>query len=536
VAEIVSLDPPPKRAGLAIRPARIDMVVAIAASILFIVIEAAFQYHHVLGEDDLYRVMVGVMDGIDTGRFLNSPMHYLRDFGFGYLAALYAFVPPDVLRDPDRLMPVMNQVGIWSLIVALPCLWMAVRLAHGALVATVALIVFTFSPMMLELGTSGHQVLPMLAFLAAAAVCMFLPLRSWGAVVAGVAATILLLCGFLCRGEIFLGFPWLVLTRIDGRSFGAFVRSGILRSIPPLASIALFLVLHESLLESQVGGAVGHYFFNFYAWATMIPGLVYMAVGCGIATTGLALLAALWLLASRRGLIELLGPLALTIVPMAFFLPNPQPTRHFMLTLLGFGILLGMALARSPALRARGIAYTAVLVLVLANHALSEAIRPALLRENDARSPLIRTPEAYRTTTQANVGWFWKRHATLVERRERWQAMGDQLLTSCESHTLLLSDAGPIVFSRLYAGGAQVTAEPFELGRFIEGRLGVRGGKHFLVLRKENGWPEDAVAAILADHQLDDYKIEQDPLTMSRYDRTAIPPDRRAHFGCASGR
>lgn len=524
---------PPGRAGVVTRPARIDMVVAIAASILFIVIEAAFQYRHVMAEDDLYRVIIGVMDGVDSGRFLSSPMHYDRDFGFGYLEALYYFLPTDVLRDPDRLMSAINPIGIWSLIFALPCLWFAVRLVHGALVATVSLIVFAFSPMMLELGTSGHQVLPMLAFLAAAALCMFLPVRGWTAVLAGVAATVLLVCGFLSRGEIFLAYPWLVLSRIDTRSFGRFVLSGLVRSVPPLASIVVFLLLQQSVVHTQMGGTVGHYFFQFYSWATVIPGSIYMAVGCGLATTALGFLAALWLLASRRGFVELLGPLALVAVPMAFFLPNPQPTRHFMMPLLGFGILLGLVLVRHPALSRRAIAYAAVLALVVVNHVLAEAARPILLHQNDLHSPLIPKPEAYRTTTHANIGWFWERHAALAERRERLQEMGDQMLTSCDSHTLVLTDAGPVVFSRVYAGGGQVTAEPFELGPFTEGRLGVRDGKHFLVLRKENGWPDDTVATILADHRLDDYKIEQDPWSMSLYDKTPVPPDRVAHFGCA---
>ena len=524
------------RTGAAGVSSRVDLIVAIVAFITFIAIVAIFQYRHVMAEDDLYRVMIGLLDGVDSGRYLDSPMHYIPDFGFGYLAAMFHFAPMDVLRDPDRLMPLMNQVGLWSLVPGLPCLWFAIRMVHGATVATIALIVFAFSPLMLELATSGHQVLPMFAFLAAAAICMFLPVRGWSAVLAGVAAALLLFCGFLSRAEIFLAFPWLVLSRIDTRSLRAFVVSGIVRSLPPVAAMILFTALRQALFRTQMGGAVDHYFGSFYSWATMVPGAVYMAVGCGLATAAIGLLCAAGLVViDRRRLGELLGPLALVLVPLCFFLPNPQPTRHFMMTLIGFGILIGIALVRRTALN-RAVAYAAVLLLVLANHVLAEAVRPILLRQNDAHSPLIRVPESYRTTTHANIGWFWQRHAALADRRGELQALGNRLLTSCDPYTLMLSDAGPVVFSRIYAGGGQVAAEPFELGRFNEGRLGVRDGRNFLVLTKQPGWPADAVAAILADPALDRYKIAEDPWSMSRYDKTPVPAGRAARFGCAPPR
>ncbi|MDR3537113.1 MAG: hypothetical protein P4L71_11495 [Acetobacteraceae bacterium] len=517
--------------GVVARAARIDLFVAVAAFVLFVAIEAMFQYRHVLGEPDLYRVLVGLLDGLESGRYLNSPVHYDRDFGFGYLAVMYRFVDPAVLRDPDRMTLIMNQVGLWALIPGLPCLWAALRLVHGSLVATVALIVFAFSPMMLELGTSGHPVLPMFAFLSAAALCLFLPMRGWSAVLAGIAGALFLLCGLLCRGEIFLAFPWLVLSRIDTRSFGRFMLSGVLRSLPPVASLVMFFVLQQSIVHAQMGQTVGHYFFEFYAWATVIPGAVYMAVGCGLATATLGLLAAAWLILSPSRGLDLLGPLALTIVPLAFFLPNPQPTRHFMMVLLGFGILLGMVLARRPAL-GRAAAFASVVVLVLANHALAELARPFILHQNDAHSPYLPTDDAYRTTTHANIGWFWQRHAALIARRARWQAFGDQAMTSCDADTLILSDEGPSIFSRLYVGGVPVTAERFQIGKFL-GFQGSRGGRNFIVLEKLNGWPADPVATVLADPALDRYKLLQDPWTMSHYDRTPIPPDRAAHLGCA---
>ena len=107
--------------------------------------------------------------------------------------------------------------------------------------------------------------------------------------------------------------------------------------------------------------------------------------------------------------------------------------------------------------------------------------------------------------------------------------------TSCEPATIVFSDEGPHIFSRLYAHGTPVQADRFVLGKFL-GFQGVRDGHRFIVLEKENGWPGDAVATVLADPALRDYKLVQDPWTMSIYDRTPIPPDRAAHLGCTPGR
>jgi hypothetical protein len=526
----------------------IDLVITLAALAVFAVIAWTLQYRQLLGEPDLYRVLLGVLDGAESGRWLDSRLHYDRAFGFGYLAAIYALVDPAILTDPDRLAPLINQIGLWALLPGLLCFWVAVRLVHGELAATVALMVFAFSPMMVELGTSGHPVLPMFAFLSAAAVCLFLPLRGWQAVLAGIVGMLLLVAGFLCRGEIFLAFPWLVLSRIDTFSLRRFIVSGLLRSIPPIVAIVVFLALQRMLVPAQMADKVGDYFFEFYTWAMVRPGVVYLVVGCGLATAALGGLALLWLVISRfrpndRGeLATLLGPLALVVVPAVFFLPNPMPTRHFMLTLAGFGIVLGVVAGRWLALGVargrpafgRAVVYAVVATLVLANHALAELVRPTLLRANDAQTSYLPNHDAYQTTTHANIGWFWQRHAALITRRERWQEFGDTISTGCDPHTLVFSDEGPHIFTRLYAAGFRIKAEPFRIGLF-RGYHGVRQGQDFIVVEKINGWPADAVAAALADPVLSQYRLAQDPWTMSKFDRTPIPADRAASFGCTPG-
>ncbi len=519
------------------RTVPLDIAVALGIILLFAAGVHVFRYQHAMGESDLYRVLVGILDGAETGRGLAGDLHYDNDFGFGYLAAIYAFADPAVLHDPDRVMKLMNTIGFWSILPSLVCFWFAVRLVHGPLTAMVALVVFAFSPMMLELATSGHPSMPMFGFLSAAAICMFWPATGWRAMLLGLLASVFLLGGLVTRGEIFLAFPWLVLSRIAVGSWRAFMLSGLLRSLPALAAMVVFYGLQQITVHTAMGGTIGHYFFEFYTWATVIPGFVYMAVGCGLATVvagGLAVLWVGWHDLSRpfSGIAAFLGPVALVLVPLAFFVPNPMPTRHFMLTLAGFGILIGMAAARLPK-RGHGTVFAAMIALVAVNQALAEAVRPALLRQNEAHSPYIPVATDYRTATHANIGWAWQRHAALGERRQQSQAFADTLINSCDAHTILLSDEGELFFSRLYAGGASLHATHYRAGRLV-GLKGTRNGKTFLVLSKMNAWPDDAVVTILADRSFDTYKLAADPYSMSTYDKTPIPAERAAHFNCAS--
>lgn len=541
-------------------------------SIAFVAVYAAviylFEYQQVFAESDLYRMLIGLLDGQDSGRGIASPLHYDRDFGFGYLASLYAFASPAALRDPDRLMVLMNQIGYWSMIPALVLFWGAVRLVHGPRVAAVALVVMALGPMNPEMFTSGHPTIPMFAFLSAAAVLMFLPLTGWQAVLAMSAAALLLLAGMMTRGEIFLAFPWLVLARAETRSFRSFIVSCALRSIVPVASIVAFLILQkhlQSTIHSELGSTVGTFFLESYHWVTLVPGLVYLALGCGIATVIASGVAVVWYAGSsiRRRLPfggwapELLGPLALIVTPLVFFLPNPVPTRHFFLTLAGMAILIGIALVRMSAVN-RVLALGIALAIGVGNQVAAEAVRLPLTHMNQAHSPLIPVPEAYPTATHANLGWEWARHAALLKRRLEWNAFGDKLRAACDSQVIVLSDEYEQILSRLYAHGAQVDAERISIpvdasankteegldqvhqalvgqgAARLPGVIAKVDGKTYIMVEKAHAWPADAVAALLANPQYAGYRIIADPYTMSVYDKTPIPADRQVRFGCAN--
>ncbi len=546
-----------------------DVIFILAFILIYGIVIHAFQYRDALAESDLYRVLVGLMDGASSNKGIASNLHYDRTFGFGYLAAFYTFVNPVTLRDPDRLMALMNQVGFWSMLPGMLFFWWAVRLVHGSLAATVALVIFALGPMVPELATSGHQTIPMFSFLCTGAALLLLPATGWKAVFAAAGGGLLLLAGMAMRGELFLAFPWLVLSRVDTRSIRAFLVSGFLRSIAPALALIVFVALQhhvESSVNATVASTISTYFLESYSWVTVGPGVIYMMVGCGFGTCAVAAIAFLYLgwtslsareASSRRGWAELLGPLALIAVPLLFFLPNPVPTRHFIMPLAGMSILIGMALARRPAMGP--VAALAVAFGVGgANQVLAEVARPALLRINEAHSPYLPVPAEYPTATHANLGWEWRRHAALVEKRARWQAFGEMLSTSCDTHVMVLSDEVEQLFSRLYAGGTPVEASrvriDVETGSVplnpalrqdvhmvlvgegasrLTGMMAVTRGKTFIMLDKSHLWPADAVATILADRAYNQYKLIADPYTLSKFDKTPIPTDRAPRFGCS---
>ena len=312
-----------------------DTVCAAVFLALFAVGVHAFQYRAVLGEADLYRVLNGIVDGAVTGSRIGSGLHYGADFSFGYILALYSLVPIEVLLNPDRLIPVINDIGFFSIIVGLVFFWLSIRLVHGSRAATVALALFAFSPMLLELATSGHQILVAFSLLSAAATFLFWPLVGWRAVLAALAGTILLIGGLCVRADIFLALPYVVLTRVNLTSWQSFLRSAILNALSPIAAFIIFLALrHYITFTPHKGDGVGMFgqfpqvFEQFYRWSNVVPGLAYMSLGCGIATVLVGIGALILIIARnvrprashdvKKTLEQLIGPIALVVVPFVF--------------------------------------------------------------------------------------------------------------------------------------------------------------------------------------------------------------------------
>ena len=295
--------------------------------------------------------------------------------------------------------------------------------------------------------------------------------------------------------------------------------------------------------------SVWHYFQQFYAWSNIVPALAYAALAFGLATTIAAVLAVVTLAqwafvhSARRTFREvageLLAPVALIVTPMLFFLPNPLPPRHFLLTLAGAGILVGWVADRivreggSIWLRARlkQFALVTVALLVVANQVLAEAVRPTLLRINDAHSPYVPLAEDYRTMTHANVGYSWQRHAALDRRRRARDAFVTGLVNSCDDDIVIISDEPPQILTRLFAGGTAVSLQPLPVMP-VGGTDAVFGGRHFVVLEETYLWPDDPVRFALSEQSFAGMKIVLDPTLTSVHSKMQIPADRAVRPNC----
>jgi hypothetical protein len=514
---------------------KIDILVAVTCIVVFALTEFWFQYQGVLGESDLYRVLVGMLDGDFSGSGMNSDFQYGREFSFGYILALYALAPTDVLRDPDRLIRLINDLGFCFSIIGIFFFWVSTCIVHGSRAALVALLLFAFSPVMLELGTSGHQILLAFAFAFAGATCLFLPVAGWKLVLARIAGSALLTIGLCVRAEIFLALPFIVLAGVQVESLSTFTRSMLINILSPTAAFAAFLLLKRHIVPHGTSDGVEH----FYHWANIPPGTIYLSLGAGIAT-GIAATAIILtvtyriyssdLQTAKRAVEQMISPIALILFPVAFWIANPAPSRHFLLAIAGLSIVIGCAATKLTSLGTFATVLGAV-SLMAANQVLSEAVRRPLLNMNAARSPYVRSPEDNETFTNAPVGFFWHHHSTLNLRFQSFKNIGEMVRTSCDGDILILSDDSEQIFSRLYKSSTPVEASRSRVEGFDAFNATVKD-RHFAFVVKITGWPKDAVATILNQPSFADYQLYADPYLSSIYDKTGIPPNRLAKFGC----
>jgi hypothetical protein len=520
----------------------INSLIALISIAIFATCAHYLQYTNVLGESDLYRVLVGLLDGAVSGSGIASPVHYRPSLGFGYILGIYAFTPADLLRDPDALIRIMNVVGWAAAVIGAFFFWVLVLLRHGDKAALVSLIVFAFSPMVLDLASSGHQIVIAFAFFSIAAALLAARSTGFWAILLRLVAMLLLICGLSARAEIFLAFPYIVLSETNFTSLRLFFISALRASVIPIIAFFGYIVIRKHFATFPNEEAPVAFFHQFFHLTNVVPGFVYIVLGCGIATAALAILIVPAAIVRTRWnkrqtniyaeLGPLIAPIALVIIPFTFWITNPQPSRHFLLMLAGLAIFVGWAVQRVGPRSAIVTAFAAICVVVL-NQGLSEVMRPTLLRLNQARSPYLPVAEAYGTFTHAPLGLIYKRQAALTDRRANWAHFGDQVATACDAKIVVLSDEAEQIIARLYVGGAGVRIEATNWRGYIA--YTVRRGAHlYMILAKMNGWPRDAVSEVLSDPVLADYRIVADPQLMSVYDRTAIPRDRIAQLGCTA--
>jgi hypothetical protein len=520
----------------------LDLFFAALAMAIYILWIDHFRYQGLLGEDDLYRVLVGLLDGARSGAHMASQSHYGKAFSFGYIAAFYRFVAPRTLADPQRLIALINEIGFWSAAAGCFSLWLLTWLLYGLRSATVALILFALSPMMLELGTSGHPILPAFAFFAAGSCCLLLPVRGVRAILLSVPGALLLTAALVTRAELLLAFPFVVLARTDFRSFPHFLKFAAQRAIAPtIAAVAFFLLKHAYADSTPGTGQLAPFLEQFIRLKDIPIGVFVFTLSCGIATAIVGLIAVFLIVRStlaapsaspRRAALlhSAIGPLLLIAPALAFWIANPRPGRHFILCLAGVAILAGWMFPRYLPARPLQV-YALAVGVVIANQALGALTGPFIL--NHAPSKIIALPGGLRHLPRGfPTGSSWGYHRAFVAEQLRTTAFARRVQSTCEAKTMVMSLDATQIFSDLYPASNPWNEEKEQLNRFpiLAARV---GGHAVLVLSESEGWPRDPAADALADPAFRDYKLVRDPNNLSIYDHAVIPPGRIAHLDCA---
>jgi len=520
----------------------IDLATAAVAIVLYAVWSYAFQYKGMFGETDLYRVAIGLLHGARTGTDIAPALHYGKAFSFGYIAALYWFLDRATLAEPQTLLALINSIGYWSALAGCVLFWLMTRILYGLRTATIALCLFAFSPLLLDLGTSGSQILPAFALLMAGA--LSLCVRSRGAMRALLAClgAVLLLAALTVRAEVGLAFPFIATMRADTRSFRSYAAGAACGAVAPAMACLAFGAIKHTFIDSQSGVDSLNSLLNIYVLIHQnIPAVILVfPYACGVATTLVAIAAIVWIVRhpafvcptpspARAEWIQVLPALILILPSFAFWMMNPRPGRHFILCLAGLSILVGLACEAYCAFPPLG-KYAALAAVLLLNQGIAAATESFMLRA--IPSKLITPPGHVRLFPGGiYLGTAIAFHRETIREFSRAQEFAAQLRGSCDPKLAVITELRPQVFWSLYNPSASWSNG--RIGAFLYYRSDAPG-RSYLVLSGREGWPNDPVESVLNDPTLRDFKILRDPETRSIYDRAAIPASRAARLGCTA--
>jgi hypothetical protein len=132
--------------------------------VLYALLVLPFVFRDVVGEPDLERTAMAILYGASSGLHESAGYHYGLEVSFGYYAAFYHLLPQAVLLDSSALIAAINFIGYSFAVLAIGMLALYISRLFGVVAAVVTCILFAFSPVFLDLGTSGHPQLPGLAF------------------------------------------------------------------------------------------------------------------------------------------------------------------------------------------------------------------------------------------------------------------------------------------------------------------------------------------------------------------------------------
>ena len=317
--------------------------------LLYALLVFPFVFHDVVGEPDLERTVMAILYGASSGLHEAAGYHYGLEVSFGYYAAIYHLLPQSVLLHSSSLIEAINFIGYASAVLAMGALALYVARLFGITAALITCILFGFSPVFLDLGTSGHPQVPGLAFILVGAWLLTYVtdtgLQKSRRIAAAAAAFLVLTAALTFRGDFVLAFPFLTLVAADRElvSRRVWFRAAGIRVALLIPAFAVFLVLQSFAFSSGPEGKAGFistFFATFYKTDTIPRGLMVVVLCTGVAT----LLAFLWLVFLRAArllpVVNSIAIVALALPSLAFWLPNSTPGRHLILVTLAVAVAI----------------------------------------------------------------------------------------------------------------------------------------------------------------------------------------------------
>jgi hypothetical protein len=523
----------------------------------FILLEMLFAYPPAGVEPDSVRVGRGIINGIESGEGLGVRDLYGRAFSFGYYALFFALYPR-FFADYGALPAVMNAVNLVATAGALVAIHRWTRLLWGGAVALAIVILMALTPVLFELGGYAHPEGPAFLALNLAILALLHAVRPGARkpLLGLVAATAAAFSGAALRADILLGFPFLLLLAPLAAGPGRGRRAFGLGLLVVIVATGAFFVTQEAVARmtpariapiptrgTSVQPGMGALLLEYWRHSTSVKGLAkgtaVWATGLGpvlllLGFAGLFGLGALWRRSQKgtgphaerhRSLASFVPAALAAIVPGAiFWLPNPIPSRHLLLTFLGLVPAAVLWLrTRVPERR-----FPIVMALVLAaNLVAMNAIVPIVVKNYrfTFTSLLPRRGNLWVPMGDPITARLWARRQVRLELAE-----AEQMATTAEPKLLVFGGHTAIRLTyELYARGDYAVDYEWRHGAFL---YKVKTPKTEYVIYDYSGPPDIAPAEFMrriveaGDYR--DFAVALVPTDVPIEGAAAVPPGYRA--------
>ncbi len=480
-----------------------------------------------LAEGDLTRMMSALVYWNVAGDKLMADFRpYGIDFSYGWYEMLNSIAPQGWLSNPDLAALLINRFGIISgLLCALACtVYLSALFGRGVAIAAATL--FFLSPMMLPVAFSGHPEM-------GAAACLFVAGwlfsftedsdkigLTWGYY---LGALILLTFGLTLRVDIVMAFPFVWLVAKNGgidRQFWL-ARYG-LRGLVLAAAFGIFLIMQRHYLSSSDGAAfvLADFVERFLSPSKIVKGLVVLTLSIGGATLVAVIIALMRGLRCKQRDFYLL--LVLALPPLALFLPNPLPARHFFFPVLAVCVCFGLLIKHW---QPKNVWMLVVAVgVALMNQVVIEIVHPAVT----SRATYVQnypSLTARRYTPAAPSGAFIFDEPALQANEEGERLEAKRLGAQSSERLVVLADHMFYIIAYLFAQDPKLRCvyESVNGIKFLRLQSETRT---VVLIERYISWPQDITPVVLQQQAWQGWPVYVQPSTKSRYDKTEIPADR----------